>query len=140
MGQASKTAGKTAARAARAWRLVLVGGLFAAGAALIYQQSEIARLERLLEARGQAAAPAGVAAQAVPVLSGPPAFARPVSESSSFDARRQSQQHYLSGVIYFQQGDYVKARDEWVLAKQDDPSNQDASAGLERVDAVYAGH
>ena len=41
-------------------------------------------------------------------------------------ARRDSQQHYLANVIFFQKGDYVKARDEWVLSLQNDPSNADA--------------
>jgi tetratricopeptide (TPR) repeat protein len=55
------------------------------------------------------------------------------------DAKRQSQQHYLSGVIFFQKGDYDKARDEWNLAKQLDPGNSDAQAGLERIDKLYSG-
>ncbi|MBI3554232.1 MAG: hypothetical protein HY077_17170 [Elusimicrobia bacterium] len=53
------------------------------------------------------------------------------------EALRASQQHYLSGVIYFQKGDYEKARDEWKLSKQIDPGNDDARAGLERIDKLY---
>ncbi len=64
-----------------------------------------------------------------------PAPAGAVSE----DARRSSQQHYLSGVIYFQKGDYVKARDEWTLALQLDPGNSDAKAGLDRIEKLYGG-
>ncbi|MBI4678424.1 MAG: tetratricopeptide repeat protein [Elusimicrobia bacterium] len=57
----------------------------------------------------------------------------------SEDARRSSQQHYLSGVIYFQKGDYVKARDEWTLALQLDPGNSDAKAGIDRIEKLYGG-
>jgi tetratricopeptide (TPR) repeat protein len=57
----------------------------------------------------------------------------------SEDAKRSSQQHYLSGVIYFQKGDYAKARDEWTRAKQLDPSNSDAIAGLDRIEKLYGG-
>ncbi len=57
----------------------------------------------------------------------------------SVDAKNSSQQHYLSGVIYFQKGDYAKARDEWTLAKQLDPSNSDAQAGLDRINKLYGG-
>jgi len=55
------------------------------------------------------------------------------------EARRSSQQHYLSGVIFFQKGDYEKARDEWNLAVQLDPGNSDARAGLERIEKLYGG-
>lgn len=57
----------------------------------------------------------------------------------SEESRRSSMQHYLSGVVYFQKSDYNKARDEWTLAKQLDPSNSDAQAGLERIDKLYGG-
>lgn len=57
----------------------------------------------------------------------------------SEESKRQSQQHYLSGVIFFQKGDYEKARDEWNLAKQLDPTNSDAITGLERIERMYNG-
>lgn len=69
----------------------------------------------------------------------------PVSASAapsgviSEESRRSSQQHYLSGVVYFQKGDYNKAHDEWSLAKQLDPGNSDAQAGLDRIDKLYGG-
>ena len=44
---------------------------------------------------------------------------------------------YLEGVIYFQKGDYEKARDKWLHAKQLDPSNSDAAAGLEKIEKLY---
>ncbi len=56
----------------------------------------------------------------------------------SDDAKRRAQQHYLSGIIYFQKGDYEKARDEWLLARKLDPSNDDVRAALGRVDRLYS--
>ncbi len=44
-----------------------------------------------------------------------------------------SQQHYLNGVVYYQQGDYEKAHAEWSLAVRLDPSNSDALAGLAKL-------
>jgi tetratricopeptide (TPR) repeat protein len=70
----------------------------------------------------------------------PAAGSGPVSKpASSEEARKSSQQHYLSGVIFFQKGDYEKARDEWSLAMQLDPSNSDAKAGLDRIEKLYSG-
>ncbi|MBI4057389.1 MAG: hypothetical protein HY399_07595 [Elusimicrobia bacterium] len=53
--------------------------------------------------------------------------------------RRAAQQHYLNGVVHFQNGDFQKARDEWILAKQLDPSHSDADAGLRRIDQMVSG-
>ncbi|MBI5622575.1 MAG: radical SAM protein [Elusimicrobia bacterium] len=60
----------------------------------------------------------------------------PVAQSSEQD-RRSSQQHYLSGVVFFQKGDYEKARNEWALALRLDPGNEDAMAGIKRVSELY---
>jgi tetratricopeptide (TPR) repeat protein len=57
----------------------------------------------------------------------------------SSDNKHASEQHYLSGVIFFQKADYEKARNEWNLALQLDPSNSDAKAGLERIERLYGG-
>ncbi|MBI5209701.1 MAG: tetratricopeptide repeat protein [Elusimicrobia bacterium] len=65
----------------------------------------------------------------------PPAGIDPTAVSE--DARRSSQQHYLSGVIYFQKGDYKKARDEWTLSTALDPNNPDSRNGLKRLDELY---
>ncbi len=54
------------------------------------------------------------------------------------EAKRLSQQHYFAGIIAFQKGDYQEARRQWTLAKQYDPSNSDAQAGLERIDRIYS--
>ncbi|MDD5305109.1 MAG: tetratricopeptide repeat protein [Elusimicrobia bacterium] len=51
--------------------------------------------------------------------------------------RQASQQAYLEGVIYYQKGDYEKARDKWLHAKQLDPANSDAIAGLEKIEKLY---
>ncbi|MDE2509502.1 MAG: hypothetical protein KGL74_00135 [Elusimicrobia bacterium] len=65
----------------------------------------------------------------------PPAAATPAGISDS--ARQQSQQAYLEGVIFYQKGDYEKARDKWIHAKQLDPSNIDAAAGIEKIEKLY---
>ena len=51
--------------------------------------------------------------------------------------KQASQQSYLEGVIYYQKGDYEKARDKWLHAKQLDPGNSDAIAGLEKIEKLY---
>ncbi len=51
--------------------------------------------------------------------------------------KQASQQAYLEGVIYYQKGDYEKARDKWLHAKQLDPGNSDANAGLEKIEKLY---
>ena len=50
-----------------------------------------------------------------------------------------SQQHYLEGLKYFQNSNYEKARDEWTIAKQLDPGNTDADAGMKRIEQYLAG-
>ncbi|MDD5627610.1 MAG: von Willebrand factor type A domain-containing protein [Elusimicrobia bacterium] len=59
--------------------------------------------------------------------------ALPASEEN----RRQSQQYYLSGIIYYDKGDFEKARNEWAHALQLDPDNPDAQAGLQRIYNLY---
>ncbi|HXT01067.1 MAG TPA: tetratricopeptide repeat protein [Elusimicrobiota bacterium] len=73
------------------------------------------------------------AAAATAATSSTPAPAAGPSDS----AKQQSEQAYLSGVIYYQKGDYEKARDKWLSAKQLDPSNADAVAGLEKIEKLY---
>lgn len=93
---------------------------------------------RLLASLPQPAAPAAVTAPAAssmpapaPLPSAGAAWAQPSADS------RQAMQHYLSGVIFFQKGDYAKARGEWTAALALDPSNGDAKNGLERLDKLY---
>jgi len=52
-------------------------------------------------------------------------------------AKQQSGQAYLEGMIFFQQGNYEKAREKFMHAKQLDPSNTDAVGGLERIEKLY---
>ncbi len=59
------------------------------------------------------------------------------NSGASEDNKRQSQQYYLSGIIYYDKGDYEKARNEWTHALQLDPANPDAKAGLERINNLY---
>ncbi len=67
----------------------------------------------------------------------PTPAAGPTPGATSDNAKQQSEQAYLSGVIYYQKGDYEKARDKWLNAKQLDPSNTDAIAGLEKIEKLY---
>lgn len=64
------------------------------------------------------------------------AAAGPPTQSAESN-KQASQQAYLEGVIYYQKGDYEKARDKWLHAKQLDPSNSDAIAGLEKIEKLY---
>lgn len=54
---------------------------------------------------------------------------------------RDAQQAYLEGVIYFQQGDYEKAKAAWLKAKELAPAGsdaaKDAAAGLEKIGLLY---
>lgn len=52
------------------------------------------------------------------------------------DNKRLSQEHYLTGMIAFQTSKYDKARDEWNLAAQLDPSNSAATSGIERLNKM----
>ncbi|MCM2267882.1 MAG: hypothetical protein NDI60_08950 [Elusimicrobiales bacterium] len=57
----------------------------------------------------------------------------------SAENRLASQQHYLEGLKYFQNSNYEKARDEWTIARQLDPGNADAGAGLKRIEQILSG-
>ncbi|MCM2305247.1 MAG: tetratricopeptide repeat protein [Elusimicrobia bacterium] len=61
----------------------------------------------------------------------------PPPTASAESNKQASQQAYLEGVIYYQKGDYEKARDKWLHAKQLDPGNSDAIAGLEKIEKLY---
>lgn len=53
--------------------------------------------------------------------------------------RMSGQQHYLEGLKYFQNSNYEKARDEWTIARQLDPTNTDVEAGLKRIEQILSG-
>ncbi|MEK7747411.1 MAG: tetratricopeptide repeat protein, partial [Elusimicrobiota bacterium] len=61
----------------------------------------------------------------------------PLPAQNTESNKQASQQAYLEGVIYYQKGDYEKARDKWLHAKQLDPGNSDAIAGLEKIEKLY---
>jgi ankyrin repeat protein len=62
-----------------------------------------------------------------------PVYAPQVSE----DNKRRSEQHYLSGMIYYQKEDYENARKEWRKAVKLDPGNDDAAFGLKRLEKLW---
>ena len=70
----------------------------------------------------------------------PAPVAAPAAAPAAEDALRQSEQAYLSGIIYFQKGDYDGAHAQWKRALQLNSGNDDAKAGLERIDALLQDH
>ncbi|MHB2025198.1 MAG: tetratricopeptide repeat protein [Elusimicrobiota bacterium] len=67
----------------------------------------------------------------------PAASSAPQLGQTSGESRHASEQHYISGMIYYNEGNYEKARQEFSVAKQLDPSNSDAEVGLERIEKMY---
>ncbi len=69
-----------------------------------------------------------------------PVTAAPPRADSAADSR-EGQQAYLEGVIYYQKGDYEKARIAWSKAKALAPAGsdaaKDAATGLERINKIY---
>lgn len=55
----------------------------------------------------------------------------------SEESRRASEEHYLRGLVHYQNGEYEKARTEWTLAKQFNPAHTEADAGLKRIEQMY---
>jgi tetratricopeptide (TPR) repeat protein len=103
--------------------------------------AELAKAEAEKKAKAEADAKAAAAAAATAATStgtaksdaGQTAAALGTSEEN----KRQSSQYYLSGIIYYDKGDFEKARNEWTHSLQLDPSNPDAKAGLERINNLY---
>lgn len=105
------------------------------------QEAEEAKAKEAEEAKAASAAGgAGTGAGTTPE-SGAPAAGQPGAAPAALseDNKRQSQQYYLSGLIYFQKGDYDKARNDWTHSLQLDPANPDAKAGLDRINNLYGG-
>ena len=77
-----------------------------------------------------------------PVTAAPPA-AKDEFPVSGAPADRDANQAYLEGVIYYQKGDYEKARAAWRKAKElalpGTDVAKDATAGLERLDVLFGG-
>jgi tetratricopeptide (TPR) repeat protein len=57
----------------------------------------------------------------------------------SEENRLSAQRHYMEGIKHFQSANYEKARDEWTIARQLDPGNADAEAGLKRIEQLLSG-
>ncbi len=66
-----------------------------------------------------------------------PPEVEPEPQVSSEDGRRRGAVHWQKGIKYFQKAQYDKARDEWILCKQFDPTNTDCATGLQRIDNTY---
>jgi tetratricopeptide (TPR) repeat protein len=70
-----------------------------------------------------------------------PATAAPPAEFPVETADRAANQAYLEGVIYYQKGDYEKAREAWLkskgLAAVGSDVAKDATAGLEKLNVLY---
>jgi len=64
-----------------------------------------------------------------------PAESQPTTEES----KRLATKHWNSGIIYYQKGDYEKARDEWVLCLKYDPGYTDCKSGLQKLDNTFGG-
>lgn len=48
-------------------------------------------------------------------------------------SRQVAQKHWNQGILYFNSGEYEKARKEWLLCAARDPSNSDCKAGIKRI-------
>ncbi len=60
----------------------------------------------------------------------------PVVKTTTEENRRTAMRHYEEGLKYYQNANYEKARDEWTIAKQLDPGNEDVEQGLRRLDQL----
>ena len=85
-----------------------------------------------------AGAPRGAVAPDSPVTAAPP----PADHwPSPAPVNQDASQAYLEGVIYYQKGDYEKARAAWQKAKELAPagseSARDATVGLEKLNTLY---
>jgi tetratricopeptide (TPR) repeat protein len=100
--------------------------------------AELAKAEAAAKAKADADAKAAAASAATSTgTAKTDAGQTPATLGTSEENKRQSQQYYLSGIIYYDKGDYEKARNEWTHSLQLDPANPDAKAGLERINNLY---
>ncbi len=78
-----------------------------------------------------------------PEADAPVTAAPPASDTwpTPAQASPESSQAYLEGVIYYQKGDYEKAREAWTKAKRLAPAGSDAAkdaeAGLSKINQLY---
>lgn len=72
---------------------------------------------------------------------GAPRPAAPEEPVTAAPPNHEANQAYLEGVIYYQKGDYEKARIAWLKARELAPAGseaaKDAAAGLEKIAALY---
>lgn len=47
-----------------------------------------------------------------------------------------AEQHYLSGVVFFQEDEFLKAKQDWQLCLKLEPARADCQAGVERLDRM----
>ena len=144
-GYDSKAADQLVARAKEQERREEAARKRAAEAAKVREEDakkkadeEAAAAEAKKKADADAKAKADAEAQ-TQSQNGAPAAAPAAPAGVSDSAKQQSQQAYLAGMVYFQHGNYEKARDQFMLAKQLDPGNPDAAAGLDRIEKLYGG-
>lgn len=57
-------------------------------------------------------------------------------KESSAQANEASKQKFIEGLEAFNQNNYTQARAAWLMAKQLDPSNEDADLGLRKVEEL----
>jgi hypothetical protein len=57
----------------------------------------------------------------------------------SAEDKKTANKHFNQGIAAFQKGDWAKAREDWLLCRQFDPSNSDCAAGLQRIDRTHGG-
>ena len=100
----------------------------------VKQKEEDAKKQKADEEQAAAAAKKEEEAKGGPA-GGQPAGQPPGSTTES--NKQASQQAYLEGIIYYQKSNYDQAREKWMHAKQLDPSNSDAVAGLEKIEKLY---
>ena len=133
-------------------QIVMVGCVLAAAALVLYRMFQDSQSQRVRASdanlslyRTYPDTETPPAQRIMPVSTdsqGAPLFkevAEPAPAKAQPDAQRESQQHYLAGVIYFSKGDYAKAKEEWELSLALDPGNTDAEVGLKRLKDVLGG-
>ncbi|MDP3542280.1 MAG: tetratricopeptide repeat protein [Elusimicrobiota bacterium] len=78
---------------------------------------------------------------ALDAVAPPPVQAEAEEPVTAAPPHHEANQSYLEGVIYYQKGDYEKAREAWRKAKELAPAGsevaKDATAGLEKLAVLY---
>jgi predicted negative regulator of RcsB-dependent stress response len=133
-------------------QVVMVGCVLAAAALVLYRMFQDSQSQRVRASDANLSLyrtyPESVAPPA-PMITplskdsqGAPLFkevAEPAPTRAPADARKESQQSYLAGVIYYSKGDYAKAKEAWELSLALDPGNTDAEVGLKRLKDALGG-